>query len=193
MAARLVFVANAPITETRAATFPTPTSEITSTPEPVAIRTVAVLCGPELRCRQTAAGLGWNASVEAHLADLDLGSWTGANPVEVMAADPSAIAHFFRSTTVRPPGGETAAELIERVGRVCDREWADGRTVLVTSPMVIRAAAVHLLGLPDSAYFSLDVEPLSALSCSASGGRWTLRGLMPFAAWSTLWKGTDAP
>jgi broad specificity phosphatase PhoE len=193
LAARLVFVANAPIDETRSAAFPLPTSQITSKLEPVALRSVARLRGPELRCAQTADGLGWSATVEPELADLDLGSWAGADPMAVMAADPASIDNFFSFTTVRPPNGETVSELIARVGRLCDREWPDGRTLLVTSPMVVRAAAVHLLALPSSAFFSLDVEPLSALSCSAFGSRWKLRGLMPFAAWSMLWNRGDTP
>ena len=191
MAVRLVFVANAPIDETRRGTFPLPESQLISVPAPVNIRSVAALRGPELRCAQTATGLGWTTTAEPDLADLELGSWAGADPMEVMATDPASINNFFSFTTVRPPGGETVSELIERVGRVCDREWPDGRTVLVVSPMVVKAAAVHLLGLPSSAYFSFDVEPLSALSCSAFGGRWKLRGLMPFAAWSRLWNRAD--
>jgi broad specificity phosphatase PhoE len=130
--------------------------------------------------------LGWSATVEPDLADLDLGSWAGADPLAVMAADPAAIDNFFSFTTVRPPDGETVSELIARVGRLCDREWPDGRSLLITSPMVVRAAAIHLLALPSSAFFSLDVEPLSALSCSAFGKRWKLSGLMPFSAWSSL-------
>ncbi len=191
MAARLVFVANAPIDESRGATFPLPTSRITATLEPVEIRSVSTLRGPELRCEQTAIGLGWSSTSEEDLADLDLGSWAGADPMQVMATDPAAINNFFSFTSIRPPGGETVSELIERVGRVCDRDWPDGRTLLVASPMVVRAAAVHLLGLPSSAFFSIDVEPLSALSCSAFGSRWKLRGLMPFTAWSKLWHRAD--
>ena len=187
MAPRLVFVANAPIGESSAATFPTPDSQVVAVPERVPMRTVGMLRGPELRCEQTVAGLGWTAEVADELADLDLGTWAGADPVALLSVDPSTIGDFFTFTTVRPPGGETVSELIERVGRLCVRDWPHGRTVLVTSPMVVRAAAVHLLGLPSSAYFSLDVEPLSALSCSAFGGRWKLNGLMPFGAWSSLW------
>ena len=193
MAARLVFVSHAPIDETRSAAFPRPTSRITSELGPVVLRSVARLRGPELRCAQTADGLGWRATVEPELADLDLGLWAGADPLAVMAEDPASINNFFTFTTVRPPNGETVSELIARVGRLCDRQWPDGRTLLITSPMVVRAAAVHLLALPDSAFFSLDVEPLSALSCSAFGSSWKLRGLMPFAAWSALWDRTDAP
>ncbi len=191
MAARLVFVANAPIDGTGPATFPIPAAQITSSLEPVPIRSVATLRGPELRCEQTTTGLGWSATVEQDLADLDLGDWAGADPVDMMTADPSTMTNFYSFTTVRPPGGETVSELIARVGRLCDRDWPDGRTLLVTSPTVVKAAAVHLLGLPTSAYFSLDVEPLSALSCSSFGGRWKLRGLMPFAAWSALGNRAD--
>ncbi|SDO24386.1 Histidine phosphatase superfamily (branch 1) [Nakamurella panacisegetis] len=187
MAARLVFVANAPIDSTRAATFPTPDSAVVGRVEPAPIRMVGCLRGSEQRCAQTASGLGWPAEVDPALDDLDLGAWAGADPMDLLMAGTPELADFFRRPTVRPPGGETVSELIARVGRRCDGDWPDGRTVLVTSPAVVRAAVVHLLGLPESAYFNFDVAPLDALSCSRSDARWTMRSLMPFAAWSALW------
>ena len=191
MAARLVFVANAPIDSTRTARFPTRDAAVVRPVEPAPIRMVKCLRGSEERCAQTASGLGWTAEVDSALDDLDLGAWAGADPVELLMAGTDGAADFFRFTTVRPPGGETVSELIARVGHLCNRDWPDGRTVLVTSPAVVRAAVVHLLALPSSAYFSFDVSPLDALTCSGSDGRWTMQSLMPFSAWSGLWAHDD--
>ena len=187
VATRLVFLAPAATGQTRGAAFARADSALARTPDPVDIRMVGCRRGPELRCAQTAAGLGWTATVEDSLADLDVGDWAGADPMDLLARDPAAIGNFFRSTTVRPPGGETVSELIERVGGFCGQDWPDGRTVLITSAPVIRAAAVALLGLPGSAFFGFDVEPLSALVLTGAGSSWKLQALMPFAAWTATW------
>ncbi|MFD7230323.1 histidine phosphatase family protein [Streptomyces sp. NPDC059881] len=64
-------------------------------------------------------------------------------------------------------------------GRVGD--WIDalgqdaGRVLAVDEPAVVRAAAVHALAAPLTAFWRVDVPPLSALTLTGRSGRWNLR------------------
>ena len=113
LAARLVFVANAPIDETRSATFPLPTSQITSTLEPVVLRSVCA--SARTRVAMCADGRsGWVGAPRRAGSGGPRPRSPGPVPIrwQVMAADPASIDNFFSFTTVRPPNGETVSELI---------------------------------------------------------------------------------
>ena len=121
----------------------------------------AVYVSPRLRAVQTATALGGNRTVDDRLRELDFGQFEGRTYDEIEREQPE----FFRSwmetpTLVRFPGGESYAELRERVAAAVDEIVAanDGRTVaLVSHGGVIRAALAVALGLPDERAFALDV------------------------------------
>ena len=184
MAPRIVLVAHAATAATRRAAFPM--DEVIERPAdigPAGLRTAQVLSGPELRCTQTAAALGWAPTVIPGLADLDAGEWTGRDLGDLFAAEPGLLQRWMTDTDARPPGGESLSDLVRRVGGALDsRDWPDGRSVIVTTPLVIRAAITHLLQVP--VLFAIDIEPLSATVLTGHGGRWKLRALMPGGAWN---------
>ena len=185
MAPRLLLVAHAATAATRRGAFPV--NEPIERPTDIAdveLRAVLVLSGPELRCTQTAAALGWTPTVIPGLADLNAGNWKGRDIGDLFATEPMAIQGWMTDPTARPPDGESLADLVERVGATLDsRNWPDGRSVIVTSPLVIRAAITHLLQVP--ALFAIDIEPLSTTELTGHGGRWKLRALMPKGTWGT--------
>lgn len=188
MAVRVVLIAHAATAATRLGAFPgAGDDEDLERPDDVLatpVRAALALRGPERRCRRTAELLGWEAAAVDALADVDVGRWHGQGLEALLMAEGSAVAAWLRDPDARPPGGETIGEVVDRVGGVIDgMEWPEGRSVLVVSPLVVRAAIVHALGLPRSTVFSVDVPPLAAAVLSRQAGRWRLRALMPWPTW----------
>ncbi|MFE6691693.1 histidine phosphatase family protein [Streptomyces sp. NPDC057743] len=138
-------------------------------------RAARVLTSPSARCRQTAAALGLEGADAAELHGLDVGRWTGRTLDEVGAAEPEAVGRWLADPTCAPHGGESVQDLCGRVARWLDALPADGRTLAVVEPEVVRAAVVRVLGLPAPAFWRLDVPPLTATELSGRAGRWNLR------------------
>jgi len=190
MAARLMLIAHAATSATRRAAFPL--DEHIDRPgdvRPAGVRAVRYLSGPELRCRETAALLGWEPEPMGWFADLDAGRWAGADLGELMASEPESVMAWMTDPTAAPHGGESLRELITRVGEELEAgpgggaPWPDGLSVILAAPLVIRAALVHLLAAPSSLLFGVDIEPLSATHVSGHAGRWKLRALLPWGRW----------
>jgi alpha-ribazole phosphatase len=126
-----------------------------------AVELDAVYVSPRLRAVQTAAALGGSRTIDDRLRELDFGRFEGRTYDEIEREQPE----FFRSwmetpTLVQFPGGESYAELRQRVAAAVDEIVAanDRRTVaLVSHGGVIRAALAVALGLPDDRAFALDV------------------------------------
>ena len=124
-----------------------------------AVELDAVYVSPRLRAVQTAAALGASPTVDDRLRELDFGHFEGRTYDEIEREQPE----FFRSwmetpTLVRFPGGESYAELRERVAAAVGDIVAanDDKTVaLVSHGGVIRAALAVALGLPDDRAFAL--------------------------------------
>ncbi len=135
-----------------------------------------VLSPGSVRCRETAAALGLHGADESGPASVDMGRWRGRTLDEVAAAEPEAVARWLGDPDCAPHGGESVAQVCARVGRWLDAVGeTDGRTLAVVEPEVVRAAAVHALGLPLAVFWRLDVAPLTATELSGRSGRWNLR------------------
>lgn len=138
-------------------------------------RAARVLSSPAASCRQTAQALGLAAAVvEPALTDWDLGRWRGRTLDEVAAQEPDAVRAWLTDATVAPHGGESLAELSSRVTRWLESASGDGHTVAVTHTAVIRAAVLAVLGAPLTAFWRIDVAPLTATVVGGSPGRWRL-------------------
>ncbi|MXM63879.1 histidine phosphatase family protein [Streptomyces sp. HUCO-GS316] len=131
---------------------------------------------PTVRCRETAGALGLDAVVVPELTGLDVGRWRGATLAEVSAREPEAVALWLADPASAPHGGESVRDFCDRIA-----VWLDsaarpaGRTVAVVDPEVVRAAGVRALGAPESAFWRIDVPPLTATEFSGRSGRWNLR------------------
>lgn len=182
MATRLTLVSHAPTVATRAARFPDdePPDEhgtAQAGAASAALRRVdETRCGPELRCRRTAAALGLTPVIDPALADLNAGVWRGRGLAELVDADAAGLQAWLSDPAAAPHGGETLHDLLSRVAG-----WLDGvggttgRIVAITHPSVIRAALIHVLRARPESFWRVDVTPLSRTELAGSGGRWTLR------------------
>ncbi|KUN19841.1 phosphoglycerate mutase [Streptomyces antibioticus] len=131
---------------------------------------------PTVRCRETADALGLDALDAPELAALDTGRWRGSTLAEVGAAEPEALGRWLSDPEVAPHGGESVAALCARAGAWLDARAAEsGRTIAVAEPEIVRAALVHALGAPASAFWRTDVPPLTAVELSGRAGRWNVR------------------
>lgn len=133
-------------------------------------------CGPEPACEATARGLGGDPRTAAELAGPDVGAWTGHSLAEVAAREPEAVRAWLADPDAVPPGGESLAHLVRRIGSWLDGgAWPLGRSVAVVTPLTARALAVHALGAPASVLLRLDVAPSDRLVLTRAGPSWRLR------------------
>ena len=148
---------------------------------PVADRPVV---SPTVRCRETAQALGLGTAVDApELVGLDVGRWRGATLEEVSAKEPEAVARWLSDPGSAPHGGESVEAYCARVAGWLDATaQVTGRTVAVVEPEVVRALVVRVLGAPESAFWRIDVPPLTATEFSGRSGRWNVRAGRPLGA-----------
>ena len=136
------------------------------------------LVAPERRARETASLLGSGFDADAALRDLDAGCWRGRTLAAVAAEEPEALAAWMASPGVPAPGGESIADLVERM-----RDWMTlqasrgGRVLAVTHPALARAAVSATLGPGASAFWHVDAAALTVAAFSHDGRRWILSGL----------------
>src|SRR5687767_6196147 len=146
MAQRLLVVAHAPTAATLALVFGDAGEPHTQEIRRLNGRVASWFSGPEKACQVTAAHLGGEAEVIPELGECDFGAWTGRTLVDVAFADAGGLETWLRDPHAAPHGGESLADLLNRVGRVLDdHPWPEGRSVAVVSPLVARAVAVHAL------------------------------------------------
>ena len=132
--------------------------------------------GPEVACTQTAARLGGPAKAMARLRTCDFGSWSGRSLADVGATDAKGVRHWLADPHAKPHDGESLSELILRVGAVVDQtRWPEGQSIVVVTPLVARAVAVHTLDAPPETIFRIDVPPLGRVKVSRSANWWRLR------------------
>ncbi|MGW1498068.1 histidine phosphatase family protein [Streptomyces mirabilis] len=141
-----------------------------------------VLVSPTPRCRETVSALGFDGAVETAPAGLDVGGWRGRTLADVSADAPDAVALWLADPAAAPHGGESVRQLCERVAAWLDEAARfSGRTVAVVEPDIVRAAAVRALGAPESAFWRIDVPPLTATEFSGRAGRWNATFGRPLA------------
>lgn len=133
-----------------------------------------VLSAPERRAQDTAALLGEPVRLEPALADCDLGGWQGLALKQLQAERPEALAQWLGDPHGKPHGGESFAELCQRVAAWLGAFEGAGHWLAVTHPLVIRAVLVDVLGAPLAAHSCIDVLPLSRV-CLSYTGQWRLR------------------
>ncbi len=133
-------------------------------------------CGPSRRARQTAEALGLDARVDAALDECDFGRWHGRQLADLHAEDADAVAAWMSDPAAAPHGGESIADLLDRVHAwLAARAGRGGRTLAVTHAGFIRAAIVVALGAPAQAFWRIDIAPLSHTILHERDGRWTVR------------------
>jgi probable phosphoglycerate mutase len=129
-----------------------------------------VISSPRKRARQTAepiaAALNLSVTVAAQLDEHDAGLWSGQSFAD-LARDPRWRLWNERRHEVRPPAGESMAELQMRILRYLDQlalRHPSDTIVLVTHAEPIRAALLHERGLPLKDFWCADVP----LACAVT-------------------------
>src|ERR1700743_2480012 len=82
-----------------------------------------------------AVELGLPTVIDDDLRETDFGDWDGYTLAEIQQRWPAAVALWRRDPAQPPPGGESFADVAQRVQRACDRLLREhsGQTVLVVS------------------------------------------------------------
>lgn len=137
-------------------------------------RAARVLASPARAAMQTAQALGLAAWAEPALGDADPGAWRGRALGSFAGAEAAALAAMLADPFQGPPGGESAARVLDRVGAWMDG-LEDGSVLAITHAAVLRAAAVHALGAGAASLRHVDAPPLAVLRLTRHGGRWMLR------------------
>ena len=118
-----------------------------------------VVASPLLRAQETAAAFGLPVETDERWIELDYGDWDQRPILEIPA---ETWAAWRTDPAFRPPGGETLAELNQRVRRACDDVIAtrtDGHTVVVTHVSPVKAAVAWALAVDDEVSWRLFVSP----------------------------------
>lgn len=102
---------------------------------------------------------------EMHLGEQNFGDWQGISWDAMRARDQAVYDSFWeKPARNRPPGGESFADMIARVGAVIERYTAlhAGKDIVaVTHGGTIRAAITHALEIPPETGMSFTVDTLS--------------------------------
>ena len=129
-----------------------------------------IISSPRKRARQTAepiaATLNLPFAIAAQLDEHDAGIWSGQSFAN-LARDPRWRLWNERRHEVRPPAGESMAELQTRILRYLDQlalRYPGDTVVLVTHAEPIRAALLYDRGLPLKDFWCVDVP----LACAAT-------------------------
>ena len=135
---------------------------------------------PQVSAVQTAEILGFRPKTDPMLRDCDFGRWAGQSLTAVQTSEPDALATWLRDPTAAPHGGESFADVINRVKAWMDGQLsASGLVLAVTHPTIIRAAIASALGTSPHAIRHIDIAPLSRAKLSSDGRRWALSALIP--------------
>lgn len=135
-----------------------------------------ILTSPMIAAGQTAEALGITALAESSLRDIDHGHWAGMRFADIQMRDPDAFARWVADPGSGAPGGETFAELLDRVAAWMD--CIDGEVLTITHPMIIRAALGAALDLLQGSLMRIDIAPLSSVTLSHNR-LWRLQALQP--------------
>ena len=129
----------------------------------------AVVSSPLARTRATAEALGLPVEVDERFVELDYGEFDGRPLTDV---PPEVWASWRTDPGFRPPGGETLAQVSDRVVVAC-REWAaraDGAAVvIVTHVSPLKAAVAWALGVGDETGWRTRVDPASISRVAVDG------------------------
>lgn len=138
-----------------------------------------VLASPLARAMATALPLatatGATLESDARLVELSYGLWEGLTQVEIKARWPDELRCWKRAPeTARPPGGESLAEVLARLGDLLGdlprRAAGRGVVALVTHDIIIRLALLAARGVGPAGLRGITVAPASAHPLLLSGG-----------------------
>lgn len=133
-------------------------------------------------------GPGIPVSVDPRLAEMDFGQWEGRNARDLLTLDPDPLSRFWQDPCRHgPPDGEPLTAFHDRVVQAWQAHAAGQAgfpLLLVVHGGVIRMLLLHLLGLPLSFAFRLDVPPAGLTRVALQGDGLGRLSRLIFHAWS---------
>lgn len=136
----------------------------------------AWIVSPARRALSTAEALGAAAwTVEPDLREQDFGAWEGEAWVDLLRSDRLAAAYLDAYDHVRPPGGESLADVRDRVWPALERLAGASLgpdVVMVTHAGPIRCVLAEILGIPLGSVLKLSLDPLSLSVAESAGESW---------------------
>ena len=136
-----------------------PSGQVARRPS-IAVQTAAHHTG-----QLVAARFGVSCAAQPDWDEQDYGDLEGRTIADLAAADPDRLQRLRRDASARCPGGESHADLEERVVAAYEREVAAGGTVVVaTHRMAILAVLGHVLGADLEHVWRLAIAPASMTS-----------------------------
>jgi broad specificity phosphatase PhoE len=97
------------------------------------------------------------ATVAMELGDVNYGLWRGKGIEEIQESDPRGLTAWLTDLEATPHGGDSFAQLIERIGHWMESRTKAGHTLAVTHPAVTRAAILFVLQGPGQSFWRIDV------------------------------------
>lgn len=135
-----------------------------------------LFCSADLAARQTAEALGLEAVIDPLLREVDFGRWHGRELAEIETAEPAGLIDWVSDLTAVPHGGDSITACCERISLWLEREaQSSGRVLAIGPANCIRAAILHCLQAPLTAFRRLDIAPLSFTSLSYHDGQWRVQ------------------
>lgn len=132
---------------------------------------------PSARARETADILGIKPILREDLSDQNYGLWGGLGLNTLEQSDPKGLLAWMSDPNFMPPEGESLADVARRTAGFLDETRSSaGHVVAVSHAAVARAAVLHVLEAPLTAFWKIDVPPLCVLDLRFDGKRWALRG-----------------
>jgi alpha-ribazole phosphatase len=103
-----------------------------------------------------------NIEISESFQETDFGLWEGLSPDEIMKEDADLLKKWWKyPTKVSPPEGEDFHDFQARVLSSFKQMIADNkgkRILLVTHSGVIRLILMHILSMPEEAFFRINVD-----------------------------------
>jgi len=183
MPTRITLLCHGPTSATRSSAFPLD-EPLEKPPTDAAARPAAwrridrCRTSPALCARQTAAAFSFEPIVDPQLRDCDYGRWAGRRLRDVETEEPDTVNVWLSDINAAPHGGESIAQLLQRIASWLDQRVGDGgHSIAVTHSAVIRGAILHAIGAPAQSFWHIDVAPLSVTQLSSDGSRWRWRAI----------------
>jgi len=138
--------------------------------------------GPEVAALRTAEELGLNPLVAPALRDRGYGAWAGRRFEDLLTNEPGPVQAWLAAPHNATPEGESAADLVGRVGGWLDAlpSSAGGdaparrRVVAIVHPTVVCAAVLHVLAAPPAALRQVDIRPLARVRMTCHDTTWSV-------------------
>lgn len=131
----------------------------------------AVYTSPLRRCRQSVEALSRRrtlpaAAADARLVEIDYGLCEGRTIADARREHGELFAAWGRGEDPPFPGGESTADVVERLHGFANDVWdrAEGNTVACTHNVVVRALAGEALGVPRGDWHRIQVPHLAPVT-----------------------------